>query len=490
MHASGFRFASVCCLPLLVWVGALAQANPNLPLDRPYSLRNAAPDLLEREYDRMIRADGPASYIFPRPCVSPLDSSRVCGEAHGWTHAGDSRQISLSPQAGYEFRSGDENVSAVEMGALASGGNGPLSLYLDARIITEFHEDFDHASYDHEFVEKQDREASGSVAYSSYSRYRSNLDYDLPWGRFSVARDAVHWGPGLYANLAFNQGALPFNQVSWVAHFGPVSFATLYGRLTIGVDSADGFNRGTDTRSIYAHRYEWRVNADLLLGVSEQLIFFDEEDAFAFVPVVPLFISKGARAERDNNGNIAADVSYRLGRFLRMYSEFLIDDLQSPTSLFDDFWGNKWAWMFGTQAVRDLPLGQGGVVLEYSRVEPWVYTHYLAATAQAANGGLPLGNPQGPNSQWMVLKTYLRGTRGWYASLQSDLLWKGHDRGSALNDDREGVPPLRKIFLDGVTRPTWAVSPLAGYAWKSLYLEAAGELGREPGMRARLAWRY
>lgn len=470
---------------------AIGAANYNLPFGRPYTLRTFEPMPLERELARQIDSKGPLSFIFPRPCASELDSSRVCGESHGFTYAapGLGRQLSASPAAGYEFRRSGEDVSVFEAGVLADGRSGPLSFYLDARMYTELHEDPSHASYDREFVERQDREASGSIVYSSYSRYRSTVSYDLDWARFTAGRDVVHWGPGLYANLSFNQEAVPFNHVTWLFHLGPVTAISLYGRLAIHGDSLGTFDETSASRSIYAHRYEWRVLDDLLLGISEQLVLFEREEPFAFIPAIPLFIAKGTAGERNNNGNISIDATYRFRGFAHLYTEFFVDDLQSPTSLFDDYWGNKWAWMFGARLLHRTSMGEAGLTLEYSRVEPWVYTHYTPGTAQTANAGHPLGNPLGPDSQWMIFKPYFRGAGGWYASVQAELSWKGRSPGSSLDDASAGGAQ-DKVFLFGVGRPEIGVSPHVMFELRQVLLEASARLGSESALTVALRWRY
>lgn len=468
-----------------------ASPNYNLPLERAYTLRNFEPFLLEKELARQIRSDGPVSFIFPRPCISGLDSNRVCGDPHGWTYldSSQSRQLSVSPTLAYEYRYLSENISAFEGGFLASGQSGPVSFLVDARTFTELHEDFKHDSYDRELVDRQDENVSGSLAYSSLSRYRSSLSFDLPWSRFAVGRDAVHWGPGLMTNLSLNQNAIPFNQITWLSHLGPISIMSLYGQLTIDGDSRGTIRINKDTRSLYAHRYEWRASKNLLVGLSEQLVVFNQEEPFAFVPIVPLFILKGTAVERSNNGNISADLAYRLGGLASVYSEFYVDDLQSPTSLFDDFWGNKWAWMFGTHFSLPTRHGLAGLVLEYSRVEPWVYTHYKPGTAQTANGGFAIGNPLGPNSQWMIAKAYFRGPAGLYASARSELIWKGTDLGSGIDDFivDESEP---KAFIRGIGSPEFSVSPHLGYSMKSVLLEASAKIGGNPGLNARIHWQY
>lgn len=467
---------------------AQAQSGYNQTLDRRFTLRDPAPLRLEAESDRMIRGGKRFSFIFPRPCFSGVDSSRVCGERHGLTY-GDSTAaewISFSPEGGYEYRRDGENAHALELGSLITGSKGQISYNLDARMYTEFHEDFLHASYDREFVERQDEATSGSVSYSSYSRYRADFDYDLPWGRFSLGRDVPHWGPGLYGNLVFNRDAVPFNQVTFTSSIGPFRVQTLYGQLST---SGDRFYKAeTSNSSVYGHRYEWSIGPDWLAGVSEQLIVFDSEEPFAFIPIVPLFIFKGDAYEHLNNGSLAADLNWRFARWGRMYTEFLIDDMQSPTSLFGDQWGNKWAAMAGCHAVGDIRSLAVGGILEAARVEPWVYTHYDSMTSQAANGGYPLGNQLGPNSLSLTAAAYLRSPRGLTLSSTLKLEWKGTDLGSSVHDVwKDGV--VEKTFLGGQEGPEVAERFECSAPFGRTTISAAADLKREPQGRLSLFFR-
>lgn len=469
-----------------------AEANYSLPLDRPFSLRNQQAFLIEQESARQIRSGRPMSFILPRPCFSEVDSSRVCGAPHGFTYLESSgnRQLSVSPLAGYEYRLRDEGVNAFEGGVMATGSSGPVSFYLDARMFAELHEDFRHASLDREFVERQDEEASGSLAYSSYSRYRANLNYDMAWGRLSAGRDAVHWGPGHYGNLVFHQEAVPFNQLTFTTRLGPLRVQTLYGQLTSSDPGT--FPKDSINHSVYAHRYELAVGRNCIIGISEQLILFDREAPFAFLPVVPLYIMKAYAHEDHSNGNIAADVAYRWRSSVMVYSEFLIDDLQSPTALFDDFWADKWAWTAGLHYVippSDRGL-DGGLVGEYSRVEPWVYTHYLPRTAQSANQGIPLGNPNGPNSQSLTAKPYLTWRRAWHASIPFSAVWKGRDPGSSIGDTMDERSKARKEFLKDVGDPDWKISPTVGCGLRYLSFDLEAGMGIDPGIRLRMAGNF
>jgi hypothetical protein len=201
----------------------LASPNHNAPLDRPFTLLNPEPAVLELEHARQIKSGGPMSFILPRPCVSEVDSSRVCGDPSRLQIIDSlrNRRLQIAPLADIEFRRLDEYSGAIDFGLQADGHTGPVSFYVDARMFTEAHEDPDHPSFDREFVERQDKRASGTMAYSSFSRYRSNVSYDMGWGRLTVARDAAHWGPGLFSNLVFNQNAIPFSQLTFTTQLGP-----------------------------------------------------------------------------------------------------------------------------------------------------------------------------------------------------------------------------------------------------------------------------
>ncbi len=444
--------------------------NFNAPLHRPYTQKNLSPFLLEAEYHRMIRSQKSRSFIFPRACVSELDSSRICSEHFklSYSTSDTNAQIQGTPLIAYEYRYLNEEAHTIDFGLIMNGHKGPLSFFLDTRMFTEKYDSYYHDSYDREFVERQDESATDAdFTYSSYSRYRSNISYDFSWGRFVAAHDAVHWGPGLFSNLNFHQNAVPFNYITYSTNLGPFSIISLYG--TPLYENQRG-GQIENERALYAHRYEVRPFSNFLFGITEQLTLYNSSEPFAFVPVVPLFMHKGLKNEKFNNGNIGFDVSYRLPQIGHIYSEFLIDDIQSPSSLFNDFWGNKWGWMIGLHGILNRWLGlQSGYVIEYSRLEPWIYTHYIKNSAQAGSGGFPLGNQLGPNSQSIKGKVYIR-KQNWYGGIRFDADWKGTDLGSNLQDnitnEAENKP---KKFIGGID-PDISGTLYAFYTWRWLRL--------------------
>lgn len=371
----------------------------------------------------------------------------------------------VSPLIEYNFRR-DEKLNNYThhnaYGGILRGHLESLSFWVDARVNAETHSN-QHSStrtdlsWDREFIDVQDEDAvnsSNGATYVSYARYRANLNIETSLGDVGFKRETIHWGPGTYLNLVFNYQAVPFNHLYYEAEIGPFRVWTVWGRL---LRSQNGqYQVGTDTKSVYAHRYEWSVFPDLTLGVTEQMVLFNTEEPAAFVPIVPLFMEKGQGVEKSNNGNIAFDLAYRVPKWALLYSEFLIDDLQDPSTLFDDFWGNRWAWMAGLNFAPKTFHGMS-LLVEYSRVEPWVYTHYEPLTSQASNGEDPLGNQLGPNSQvWIVQPSY--STPNYFFGLKSSWIRKGINAGSSIKDgslEREKAESLgliennKKVFLRG-----------------------------------------
>jgi hypothetical protein len=223
-----------------------------------------------------------------------------------------------------------------------------------------------------------------------------------------------------------------------------------------------------------------------MVGISEQMVLYEEEAPFAFIPVVPLFILKGDGWERFNNGNIAGDFCYRIPGLASFYSEFLIDDVQSPASLFDDHWGNKWAWMAGIHVNRNIASSSVGIIAEFSRIEPWVYSHYLPGTAQSANAGYPLGNQAGPNSMTTILKAYMRQEGRWYAGIECKRGWKGTGLGSSLDDPSEPDPPPKKNFLEGAGPASLELAAVASYRLGFVGFSASASLLDDPSLIGRI----
>ena len=399
--------------------------------------------------------------------------SSTSGSAHHFA-------IAASPVFGMDFRGGevlgDTIWPAFDGGLYLRGYADSLDFDLDARIYAEKHFAKKPQSFDGEVFDVQTEKGNAGADYVSYARYRAHLGLNYAWVRASLARDVLHWGPGYYNNLAFNQFALPYNMVNVDLTFGPFRVFSVYADLRVNSWSYSKDN--LNDRNLYAHRYELALG-NLTIGMSEIQVLYNENKPWLFVPIVPLFIEKGNYTEHVNNGALAMDMNYRLFNMVRLYGEFFLDDMESPMAVYQNkYSNNRWAAMLGMQAGHDFNvkgrLLELGTIAEIARVEPYTYCHYDTAQAQMAHLGKPLGNPNGPNSlavDWTLYgRLGLKNFTG-FAGLHNKWLWKGEDAGSSIDDPYKTV---RKRFAHGAPM-RYSLIPSFSIAGK--YASFTGEYG-------------
>ncbi len=398
--------------------------------------------------------------------------------------------IAASPVLGIDYRGGeslgDTIWPGVDGGLYLRGYADSLDFDLDARIYSESHSAKKAKSYDGEVFDVQTEGGNAGADYVSYARYRAHLNLNYAWVRVSLARDVLHWGPGYYNNLTLNQFALPYNMLNLEMQFGPLHVFSAYADLRISsvyddkkVQSWDIYDYNLNDRNLYVHRYELALG-NLTVGMSEIQVLYNENKPWLFVPLVPLFIEKGNYTEMANNGALAFDVNYRLFSLVRLYGEFFLDDLESPMAVYENkYSNNRWAGMLGLQAGYDMNVKgktlQLGTIAEIARVEPYTYCHYDTARAQMAHLGLPLGNPNGPNSLAIDWTLYgdlgLGGLSNLFVGVHHKWLWKGTDAGSDIDDPYKTV---RKRFIHDAPLH-YSLAPALSY--RGAHVAFMGEYG-------------
>lgn len=442
-NALSIAFSFVSLLFFLIFSGntpSFAQDYPTYNVTRPYTLRYLDYSPLLYRYHEITAGNSPQSFYYPQ--MNPNFREQNNTSKHGknsllyWYAEDKSAMISISPIAAFDMRGGKalgDTIQGYEGGLFIRGYKDSLDFWLDARMFVEGHSADPPQSWDREFLENQgDKGIDDEVKYSSYSRYRGNLNIRMSFGNLTFARDAAHWGPGYFNNLTLNQNSVPFNQMNFSTKIGPLTVISLYGDLRIASNSMSTAN--LKSRNLYGHRYELNF-ANTQIGISELTVLYDLNKPWLFIPIVPLFIEKGNFTENNNNGTLSIDVSQRLPYGFRVYSEFLLDDMESPTSLIrNDNIEAKWAFTGGLAYAGDFGNFKAGSVAEYARVEPYVYSHFHPSTAQVEHLGQPLGAPKGPNSQTINWLLYAKHKKAFQFQIGQEWAWKGSDYGSAIND--------------------------------------------------------
>lgn len=491
------RHASAPLLLIAVLLSGLHAETPIFSSERIRNLKTLETTPLLFEYHRQTTTGARQMFYYPRR-DSNWRKNYAENEKRAILGYRDEKQaIAASLVGGIDYRGGetlgDTIWPGLDGGIYLRGYRDSVEFMLDARIYVENHSADYPKSYDGEFVEFQKEENNGGVEYASYARYRGLFAINMGFGRLMLARDVFHFGPGYFNNLTLNQNALPYNTLSFEFHVGPLSVISLYGDLRIYPNSMSSKN--TNDRNLYAHRYELDLG-NLTLGMSETQILYNENKPWLFVPVVPLFMEKGNFSEDNNNGALAFDANYRILQTARVYSEFYIDDFESPISLIkNDNIEAKWAWMAGAQIGKNFSVGgktvEAGAIAEYARVEPYVYSHFHPNTAQAANLGEPLGAPNGPNSQTIDFALYARIAKRINVNFRNTWLWKGTNFGSSINDSTPSSNhfKLPKKFIDGAEMK-YSLSPALSYDGDYLFYALEFTLFHDKKILTRLGFKW
>jgi hypothetical protein len=117
--------------------------------------------------------------------------------------------------------------------------------------------------------------------------------------------------------------------------------------------------------------------------------------------------------------------------------------------IFSDDWGNKWAATLGFQYFGQVVAKDLVLTMEYSHVEPWVYTHFFGGSHNYAHFGQSLGSQLGPNSQAFVISTILKLNKNNAIQLKFINIGKNSTvRGGGITDVFQGAPSDTLAFHD------------------------------------------
>ncbi len=294
---------------------------------------------------------------------------------------------------------------------------GKFSFYSGIDVWTEYQSDtlFKASSY----------QPYDGIPYNLFGR---NVEHshvrssDIPFGgliykngRFLVetAIDYLKVGPAVYFPVTLSGTAPPVNYLKGNIDFGIFNYTHLAGLLKAQKDRNKYIYVHRLSASFLHSRLNFAINEVIVTGSSilepqerdSNRVFDSQERQWEWaylIPLVPFKFVEHYVGDRDNAA-LSFDVNIIYPQNFRWYLEFFLDDILSPLKIFTDDWGNKWAMTLGMQYFSSLFGRDLTFNTEYSRVEPWVYTHFYGGSHRYSHFGQPLGSPLGPNSQAIIV---------------------------------------------------------------------------------------
>ena len=313
----------------------------------------------------------------------------------------------------------------------------------------------------------------------SYLRYGNDIV------SAEVGRERILWGNGYDQQMTISDNPRPFDFIRFDAQYKSLKYTFLHAWL-IGTPGTVPFVVPADTAGKYTedvaadkyfvgHRLEFSFPGVLDLGLQEMLIYSNRSPDLAYLnPFTIIESSQRSRGERDN-AFWQLDLQLHMIRDLEIHADIVYDDINVP-DLFTSAWNDRYAWQLGMFYADMFGVQNTNLMLEYTRVEPYVYAHPRSRDDSYTNLDRLLGPRIGPNADSWFFRTDYLPARNLQFSFRVIFGRKGENildaNGQVIKNvgsdpfvPHSDKDPVRKKWLDGTLirnrnlelRATWEV---------------------------------
>jgi hypothetical protein len=208
-----------------------------------------------------------------------------------------------------------------------------------------------------------------------------------------------------------------------------------------------------------AHRFEFTFPKVVDVGFQEIAIYSNRSPDLAYLnPLILIESAQRARGERDNV-YWAFDLETHFLAGLQLSGTLFFDDIHLP-EFFEPKWYNRYAYQASALFAEPLFFTNMSMVIEYTRVEPYVFSHNRSRENTYSSLGALLGPRIGPNADawhlrldWLPARrlqisaraTFERSGENVYDS--TGLLVK--NVGGDFRQPHRPNDPVDRVFLDG-----------------------------------------
>jgi hypothetical protein len=272
-----------------------------------------------------------------------------------------------------------------------------------------------------------------------YSEAKVSIGIDWKWGSFSFGKDFNEWGYGESGLLVLSQKSpsygylrLDLKPVDWL------KFYYMHGWLSSDVVDSNTLYFAKDNsvafkfkgKFIATHTLCITLLSGLDISVGESMIY---DNQIEYLYLIPIMFFKVAdyhlnRQINQAGGNSQLFVSVSSRGHLKnthLYGTLFIDEL-TLTGLFDSYkQRNQLGFTLGTSLV-DLPVENLTLKIEYTKIFPFVYHHYLQ-TEDYQSASYNLGHWMGHNADLIYGSLNYRFMRGLQATVFGQYIRKGGD---------------------------------------------------------------
>lgn len=370
-------------------------------------LSNAERALLTKYLQTYAHAPREAATVFPSTDAESFFSSAFFSDRdkylYRWFDDSTKSDLFVHAIGSIEERTSLDPKGSVLLGVIGGQFNGTLSGHVGYYLRATNGEKFGDDSL---VLEDPVLAKNRNLLYYSRTFFdftSAELTYNYDWFTGKIAREAVAIG-GSYQgdNVVLSPNVPYFDFVSLAGHVGAVRYEAIVGSL-LADTLTGGAGASIPDKFITAHDLTFAVGRDIELGFTDMVIFSRRFDLAYLNPFSFLKSVEHALNDRDN-GLLGLHARWKIADGFELRGQGLMDDWVAGKTG-QGYWSNKFAWQFGAMWAGALGLRDLDWMVEATRVEPYMYSHFSRDNTFSTTQTL-LGAQIGPNaiSYWTGLR--------------------------------------------------------------------------------------
>ncbi|MEL6820624.1 MAG: capsule assembly Wzi family protein [Calditrichota bacterium] len=302
-----------------------------------------------------------------------------------------------------------------------------------------------------------------------YSANRNYIATGWEWGSFAIGKDLMSWGYAQDGNVVLSDKAPSFPFLRLDLQPAPwLSFNYFHGWLaSVQVDSsrsyllADGRLRKVfRDKYMASHSITLRPFRGFNFSIGESMVYSDRLELAYLMPLNFYRLTDHLVSDRDNSAGDNAQFFFAFSSRdhvpnTHLFLDFLLDDIRVSEVFNPDEAVNSFAWTIGA-STTDPGIDNLTLSGEYSRVNPFVYQHFIPA-AEYTSSNYRLGHWIGNNSDSWFGKIHYRVRRGLQAKIWGRRIRNG-DEGTTVQQYQLPRPGFLSDDLSAyLRRSEWGI---------------------------------
>ena len=292
--------------------------------------------------------------------------------------------------------------------------------------------------------------ANGYLKY--YTSPTEGMDLSVQLGR-----EKLKYGLGYSKSLTLSGETPNMDFLKFNLNYGIISYSSIFGS-TVGEFNND--RSKNFTKYFSANRLKLSFENLFDVGIAESIIHSRGFELAYLNPVIFYKFVEHSLQDRDN-GTIFADIQTHFLKDFELQGTFFLDE--NILSNLSDFTkaSNKTAYQLGFFWYEPVGLKNLSLIFEYTKIRPFVYTHFNPKNAYSAFG-VGIGHPIGPNADQVFTKLSYNLSDRVRFNLEFQKIRKGENivdangelvrnvGGDISQGFRGGIDSDTALFLDGV----------------------------------------